>query len=83
MVRTTKSTVTLSQPFRIRQTGEVVPPGTYDVETDEDGIEGNQHTVFRRIATLLIVRGAGIRRTVSVDPDDLRIASASPPIAQG
>ena len=48
-----------------------LPPGTYDVDTDEEVIEGNERTVYLRIATVIYVRGVG---TVTINPSVLAAA---------
>lgn len=50
-VRTTSTTATFALPFRLKGVGEMLPPGTYQVETDEEAVESNERTVFLRIAT--------------------------------
>ncbi|WP_126174381.1 hypothetical protein [Altericroceibacterium xinjiangense] len=55
---------------------ELHPAGTYDVDTDEEVIEGNERTVYLRVATLLHLRNGGTTQTVTVDPKDLEHALA-------
>lgn len=74
--RTIRTTVTFQAPFRIPPMREAQPPGTYDVETDEEGIEGNARTIWRRTATLLYLTENGATRTVTLDPADLAAALA-------
>ena len=76
-IRTTKSTVTFRSPFRVKGMSEQQPAGTYEVETDEEAIEGNDRTVYRRVATLLILKDAGHTRTVTIDPASLEAALAT------
>jgi hypothetical protein len=75
-VRTTRSSVTFRSPFRLVGIDHLQPAGTYDVETDEDIIEGNEHTVYRRVATILYVRSAGMTPAFTVDPEDLQASLA-------
>jgi hypothetical protein len=75
-IRTTRSTVTFSAPFQIRGHEQLQPAGTYSIETDEDVIESNDKTVYRRIATLLFVRNGNHLETWTIDPDDLNAALA-------
>ena len=51
-----------------------LPPGTYDVDTDEEVIEGNERTVYLRIATVIYVRGVGSTCTVTINPSVLAAA---------
>jgi hypothetical protein len=76
-IRTTKSTVTFRAPFQVKGMSEQQPAGTYDIETDEEAIGGNDHTVYRRVATLLILRDAGRTRMVTIDPVSLEAALAA------
>ena len=73
-IRTTKSSVTFQSPFLLKGFTRSEPPGTYQVETDEEIIEGNDHTAYRRIATLLYVTTGSTMRTVQVEPTDLEAA---------
>ena len=75
-LRTTKSTVTFASPFTLTAGGEIFPAGTHELETDEEIVEGNSHTVYRRVATILFVRHAGTSRALTVDPRDLEAALA-------
>jgi len=75
-LRTTRSTVNFTAPFTLKALAGPQPAGLYDVETEEEIVEGNARTVYIRIATLLYVRSPGMTRTVTIDPDDLRRALA-------
>jgi hypothetical protein len=75
-VRTTKTTVTFRSAFRLTGFDGPEPAGTYDLEVDEEIIEGNDRTVYRRIATLLILRSGGTTRTMTVNQADLEAALA-------
>jgi hypothetical protein len=44
-IRTTRSQVTFARPFTLAEMDAPLPPGTYDVDTDEEVIEGNERTV--------------------------------------
>jgi hypothetical protein len=73
-IRTTRSTVTFRSPFKVKGMEEPQLAGTYEIEVDEEVIEGNQHTVYRRVATLLTVKDAGCIRTITIDPGSLEAA---------
>jgi hypothetical protein len=75
-VRTTRSSVTFRSPFRLVGIDQLQPAGTFDVEIDEDVIEGNEHTVYRRVATILYVRSGAMTQAFTVDPEDLQAALA-------
>lgn len=52
-VRTTRTQVSFSAPFSLPEVDELLPEGTYDIETDEEVHQGNERTVCVRVATLL------------------------------
>jgi hypothetical protein len=56
-VRSRRETVHFKDPFRIRGIDRLLPPGAYEVITDEEMIEGLSFPSFRRIATLIMVPG--------------------------
>lgn len=73
-IRTTRESVTFSAPFHLPGFETLLPAGTYVVETDEDALEGQAHTAFRRIATTLRIRTSSAIEHHQVDPDDLEAA---------
>ena len=75
-VRTTRSTATFRRPFTLKALAGEQPAGSYEIETDEEVIEGNDLTAYRRVATILHVTRGGTTRTVTVDPRDLEAALA-------
>ena len=70
-IRTTRSRVTFASPFVIHGVDGEQRPGSYDVETEEEVIEGKLHTVYLRVATILYVATLGVTRSCAVHPDDL------------
>ena len=72
--KTTRTQVTFQAPFSLPELDGLQPAGTYDVETDEEAIEGNERTVYLRVATLLHIRSPGSTRTVTIDPGSLETA---------
>jgi hypothetical protein len=75
-VRTTRSQATFVAPFTLPELDGPQPAGTYDVETDEEIIEGNERTVYVRVATLLYLESGAETRIVTVDPQGLQAALA-------
>ncbi|MEX2642391.1 MAG: hypothetical protein WD270_02990 [Acetobacterales bacterium] len=77
-VRTTRTTVTFTNPFTLGGLDEILPPGTYNVETDEELLGGLSFLAYRRILTLLHLPPGpghpGLRRTLTVDPGELESA---------
>lgn len=73
-IRTTRTQVTFRHAFTLPEVGEPLPAGTYDIDTDEEMIEGNERTVYVRTATLLHVRALGTSRIVTLNPTGLDAA---------
>jgi hypothetical protein len=73
-IRTTRTQVTFRAPFSLPELDGLQPAGTYDVETDEEAIEGNERTVYLRVATLISIHSLGSTRTVTIDPASLEAA---------
>lgn len=77
-VRTTKKTLTFANPFLLGDFDEVLPPGAYDVETDEELLEGLSFLAYRRILTLIHLPAKpghrGLSRTLTIDPNELDAA---------
>ena len=55
-VRTSRKSVTFTQPFSLTGIDEVQPAGTYTVETDEELLPGLSFPAYRRVATLIFLR---------------------------
>jgi hypothetical protein len=76
--RTTRKTVTFTQPFSLSAIGEVQPAGTYTVETNEEPLQGVSFPAYRRIETLIFLPsrpgGARVERVVNIDPFELEAA---------
>lgn len=74
-LRTTRRTVTFSRPFTLAGIDGVQPAGSYEVETDEELVEGLSFAVYRRLATVMRLPvpdgGAGSLQIVTIDPADL------------
>lgn len=73
-IRTTRSQVTFAEPFVLAELDAPLAPGTYDVDTYEEVIEGNERTVYLRTATVIHVREIGSTRTVTINPSGLAAA---------
>ena len=76
--RTIKKTVTFMRPFVLAGFSEVLPAGTYSVETDEEPVEGISFVAYRRILTLIHLPAKsgnpGLTRTLTIDPNELEEA---------
>jgi len=69
--RTTRKTVTFRRPFSLSAVDEVLPPGTYAVDNDEELIDGLSFLAYRCIATLLhlpCISNRGVSEVVVIDP---------------
>jgi hypothetical protein len=56
--RSRRETITFRHPFRIKGIDRALPPGSYEVITDEEMIEGLSFASFRRVATMIMVPAA-------------------------
>ena len=56
--RSRRETITFQHPFRLRGVDRLLPPGAYEVITDEEMIEGLSVPAFRRVATMIMVPAA-------------------------
>jgi hypothetical protein len=59
--RSRREMVHFKHPFRIKGVDRLLPPGAYEVITDEEMIEGLSFPSFRRVATMIMVPGAAPR----------------------
>lgn len=80
-MRTTKSTVTFTRPFRLGAFGEQLPAGRYPIETDEELLEGVSFPAYRRTATMMQLVAdplhPGVTEVAVVDPRVLEEALAA------
>lgn len=76
--RTTDSLVTFQRPFALKDIVGTQPPGTYQIETVEQTIDGLSFIAFRRISTTILLPAIGSssarRQLVDIDPADLAAA---------
>jgi hypothetical protein len=82
--RSRRETVTFQHPFRIRGIDRLLPPGAYEIITDEEMIEGLSFPAFRRVATMIMVPAAQnsameMLSIGSVDLSDAQRIDASAP----
>lgn len=77
-VRTTQSVVHFSSQFVIRGLDAPQPAGDYDVDHDEELIEGLSWLAYRRVATFIhlpaIAAKTQIRQVMQIDPAELEAA---------
>ena len=74
-MRSRREMITFKHPFRIKGIDRLLPPGAYEVITDEEMIEGLSFAAFRRVATMIMVPAAPPRtltmERISISPVDL------------
>lgn len=58
-MRSTRSTVTFSNPFTLSGYPGDLPAGDYEVLVEEELLQGPRFEAYRRTATYLTVRGTG------------------------
>ena len=77
-IRTTRTTVSFSQPFKLKDLDDLQPAGDYILDTDEELIEGLSRLAYRRVATMLHLpstsRPQSRIEVVSVNPAELAAA---------
>lgn len=73
-MRTIKSSVTFCRPFTLNDSVGELPAGTYNIEMDEEELQGIERTAYRRVATLLFVQGQGTTSALTIDPKHLEAA---------
>jgi hypothetical protein len=82
--RSRRETVYFKHPFRIKGVDHLLPPGGYEVIADEEMIEGLSFPSFRRVATMMMVPGAGPSHSVemiSISSVDLSDAQRNDAVA--
>ena len=72
--RNTTAHVTFKRAFQLAEVDQELPPGRYEIETEEKAIEGNKRTVYVRTATFIWVQSLGRSRMVKIDPSGLEAA---------
>ena len=84
-IRTIRRAITFLRPFYLKGVERLLPPGDYDVVTDEELIEGLSFSAYHRVSTAIFVpapSGSAIEM-VTIDHLDLEAAlerdAASPP----
>lgn len=74
-MRTHRKSVRLAEPFTLKGVGEQLPPGTYEIVTDEEQIPSILFTAWRRTQTRLrlpsLERDIGLEQYVTIDPQEL------------
>ena len=72
--RTTRKIVKFCSPFSLGEVGRTLPPGSYEVVTDEELIDGLSFPAYRRVATRILVPAQshqGAFEMLTIDPLNL------------
>jgi hypothetical protein len=76
--RTRNESVVFSHPFALKGIDRILPPGAYQVVTDEELIEQLSFPVYRRVSTMMLVPAQSHRASsiemVVIDPHELAAA---------
>jgi hypothetical protein len=76
--RKTCKSVEFLRPFWLPGVDGMQPPGTYDVETIEEQLDGLSFVAYRRLSTTISLRGSTAatvsRQLTDIDPADLKAA---------
>jgi hypothetical protein len=76
--RTKRKIVTFIYPFLLKGIDRTLPPGDYQVVTDEESIDALSFPVYRRVSTMMFVPAQSQRASsiemVTIDPLDLQAA---------
>ena len=74
--RTQRTMSAFARPFLLKGVDRLLPPGTYEILTEEALIEGLSFPVYRRLSTVIFVPGQieACTEMVSIDPLDLAAA---------
>lgn len=77
-MRTTKKSMTFTKPFVLASYDETLPAGTYDVEEDEELLQGLSFPAYRRVSTVIFLPAksehGGISSMLTIGPDELDAA---------
>lgn len=80
LTRSVRSTVVFRRPFVVKGLDRPQPAGTYDVETEEELLDGLSFPAYRRVSTTITPRsqapGALLQAQI-VDPLELEKALAA------
>lgn len=85
--RTRRNNVVFNHRFELKGVDRLLPPGSYQVVTDEELLEGLSFPVYHRVSTMIIVPAqsghASSVEMIAIDPRDLETAQAQDTARQG
>ncbi|SFN02861.1 hypothetical protein SAMN05216573_10795 [Bradyrhizobium sp. Rc3b] len=67
-IRSRRATIAFRHPFRIHGIERMLPAGVYTVITDEEKIDSDTVSAWRRVGTSIIVPGEGVLGSVEMLP---------------
>ena len=73
-ITTTLMQVHFKHPFLLPGFEAPHPPGTFDLEVDNEKIDGPSSIAHRHVATFIYLRDGSASRMVSVEPSELAAA---------
>lgn len=77
-IRTSSKFVIFNHPFKIGTLSELQPAGSYQVDTDEELIEGLSFVAYKRILTIIHLHSKtklnSLTRALTINVKDLEIA---------
>lgn len=75
LTRNSRKTVTFTRPFTLSNLDGPQPPGTYEVEMEEELVEGLSFPVYHRVLTVILLPGppgsSVLVQAVTVSGDEL------------
>lgn len=74
MTRTKRRTLTFKRPFTLKGVERQLPPGDYELVTDEELIEELSFPVYRRVASWIMApaqSAASTTEMISIDPAEV------------
>ena len=80
LTRSQRTTIVFRRPFVMKGLDRLQPAGTYDVETEEELLEGLSFPAYRRVSTTITpqARAPGtVLQALLVDPAELEKARAA------
>ena len=75
-IRTIRRTIAFRRPFYLKGVDRLLPPGGYNVVTDEELIEGLSFSAYHRISTVMFVPGQSGSAVEMVTIDSLNLEAA-------
>lgn len=73
MTRTRRHRLAFANPLRLKTLDQLLPPGEYEIITDEELIEGISFPVYRRVGTWIMAPTPNLSvELVGVDPVELK-----------